>query len=159
MYENEASSQAPKQIVDTVVELVEGFAGNEADYESEMSLVEIVTSAQKVQRVILNLENSATQEECRERVEELQASLAELLDALGFDGSQELARRLIHQYDTKTLKQFMAALLKSVTAGEVAQHGLQKKTIPINHHWFGQRVVERVVRATSAVQLQSASPL
>lgn len=140
--------------LELAVELSSGFLAEEPGREVEARPYEVVQMAAAVQASIDVLEQSKTAEECKEHIEELQRSLATLLEALGYENAHEIAKRLVGQYDTKTLKQYIAALLKTVTSGELTQQS-QQKPAPKKHHWFGKRVVERVVLA--AMPLQAAA--
>ncbi|MBI3889176.1 hypothetical protein HY312_01180 [Candidatus Saccharibacteria bacterium] len=155
VYEQE-NTQEQETAIEAVVELATEFIGVEAEFESEVEVAEVRHYIESVAKAVTQLEQATTAEECKKQLEVLEKSLADLLDALGFDGAHDLAKKLVRQYDTKTLRQFIAALLKTVTAGELSHQSIQKKSVPLKHHWFGQRVVERVVRATSATQLQAA---
>ncbi len=139
----ESDEPAAETVAEAMAEIITVFTGEEPMYEPEALPESYMTKTEQVVQAIEQLETAQTQGECAEYLEELQASLTALFDALGFEAAADMAERLVRQYDTKTLKQFIVTLLRTVKKNESARAATPKRQH--RRHWFGKRVVERVV--------------
>ena len=137
-----------------VIETVADFVGEAPPvYEYEYTLLRNA-SVEVIEKIEL-LEQAKTAEECSERLQEIHSELQALLELLGYEDAERIARRLVSQYDTKILKQFIANLLQSFSALELPLPSAVSTSILPHHHWFGQRVVEKLVKIVPLGQFAS----
>lgn len=145
--EETVAEVAVDPMVETVADTVAKLVAVEPEFEADVDLQECTWLLQDAQSAVARLKHATSKEECEERLAELEASLQRLLEALGFDNTEQLAAQLARRYDTKTLRQYIAALMRTVAAPEITNRGGRaRRTLP-RHRWLGQHVVGRVLGA------------
>lgn len=145
----------PDAAIEAVIDIIAKLEGEEPEYEAEVNAVEGGRYIKKVALAVSHLETARTREECQLYLAELRKSLSELFEALGYENAEAMAIRwitLVRQYGTETLKELIATLLQTL-AQQNATHFAKTTGHAHKHHWFGQRVVERVVQAIPIVQV------
>lgn len=145
----------PDEAVEAVIDIIAKIEGEEPEYEAEVNAIEGGRYIKDVAKAVSQLETAQTREECQLYLAELRKSLSELFEALGYENAEAMAIRwitLVRQYGTETLKELIATLLQTL-AQQNATHFAKTTGHAHKHHWFGQRVVERVVQAIPIVQV------
>lgn len=132
--------------LDETIRLLTEFTGVEPEYMPEVSTSESNKILRQLARVMGPDGDDFTKEFDFQRREKLRWILMALLDALGFDKSEDLVVRLILKHGIISIRYFVMNLLRSVAPHELDRAG-QKKRVRRIHLRFGKRVVQRVVRA------------
>ena len=136
------------EVTEAATEFICEEPEREADYEPETA-----RQVAKVIEKIETLEQSKSAETCQESLQEMREELAGLLMLLGYENASEIAERLTKQYDTRTLKKFMAMLIQPLSSLERISGRTQKKTRKAtSHRKYGSRVVRMAVSLTTPAQ-------
>lgn len=135
--------------IEQIVRLVE-LVGEQPAGESAVSTKELRGRVMLLVAKIEILEQAKTAEACHEAIAEIREELTALLLLMGYANANELAERLIRQYDIRQLKKHMIAIVRALSSPErVVPSSPFHVQLPLWHK-CGIHVVGMVTRLKAA---------